>query len=530
MGFLLTDPAAVALVTTMYVIAGVVFVLSDYTLNDEGLLTHYWANWALRDFVPVFFLQKVHPVLCALYAAVSAGGVRATLLAHVVVAATAMPMLASVARSLGHRLPNVSVLIVALSPLYFYGGAAGFSNTDGIVGICLVLYLLCRRRSPLAAGLVVGVLPWVRFELGVFCAVMGLYALLSKRDRPLVLGMALFPLSYIGTGILYHHDAFWVVHFPGSAPFDPGNPVYGSQLIGVRYFLEPAMALTPAAALAAMLPVGRLRPVERALLAHAVLAMLTMNVLPIFRVGNFGAAPRYLMLLLPALALLVGRALEPLWEGECPALASLLGTALLVVWLATRCLDARATQILLIGYALVLAAAWLGVGILVAAIAAVLVAAGPVLPLRTDVGRAMDTKYLDPMVAWLETHSSQIAGPIYTNVQLLAPTLERRLPAADVYLMAGIDMAREIVMLTNPDNGQRERILRLCAIDLYGKMLLPPISPEDLPGNALLVLRPGVRLPLLLPAALWTPRLEPLADTPDYVIARLRPAGPAARP
>lgn len=520
-GLLLADPAVVPSLTGFYIVAGVAFVLTGYTLNNEGLLTHYWASWARQDFLPVFFYQKVKPVLCVLYAPVSALGSRVTLIAHVVVAALAIPFIAGTARALGYRLPNLPALAVALSPVYFYAGSAGFSNVDGVTGIALVLYLLCARRAVFLAGVVAGLLPWVRFELVTFSAVMALYALLTEADRRVLWGMMVFPLLYAATGALYHHDPLWMAHFPPSAPFDPGNPIYQGQHIGLQYLLEPLVALTPLAALAAAVRLGRLQRVERAVLAYTVLTAFVMNVFPILRLGNFGSSQRYSLHLLPALALLVGRAIEPWWEGERPRVLSWLATALLVLWVSTR-YDARTAQVVLALSAVVLVAACFRAGAVAAASAAALAVIGPVLPLRTEVLRMTTAPYLDPMVAWLDAHPEQSESPIYTNAQLLGPRLERREKRRDIHHLAGIDMARELVMLTNPDNGQRERIERLCAIDLYGKTLLPPIAPNDLPRDALLVLRIDPRLPLLLPEATWSPRLEIIAEEPTFRIARIR--------
>ncbi len=525
MRWLVEDPAVIWLLTIAYILFGLLFVHSDYTLNDEGLLTHYWASWLRRDFLPVFFFQRVHPVLVVLYAPFSAAGAHATLVAHVLVGAAAIPLMAAIARALGQRLPNLPALTVALSPLYFYGGAAGFPNVDGIVGMVLALYLLCVRHWAFAAGLVVGMLPWTRFELAVFCAVMAVYVLVMRRDRSLVLGMAVFPLLYAATGALYHHDALWLTHFPPATPIDPTNPIYGNQLIGLRYFLEPAAAVTPAAGIAAALSLERLRPVERALLVYAVLSVMAIHGLPILGIGNFGAAPRYSMHVLPAFAFFVGRALEPPWEGKRPALASLGIAALVGIWLATRQEDSRAVPILIAAYAVIWAAAWLRAGTVATALTVVLILSGPLLPLRTNVGAP---SYLAAIFAWLQARPELGNVPVYTTAHLLAPYLENRLPGTNVYHIAGIDSVKEMEALTNPD-GQRARIRRLCAADLYGKTLLPPIAPDDLPSGALLVLRKDVRLPLILPDATWAPRLEVLVEAPDYWIYRLRPAATAGR-
>jgi len=248
-----------------------------------------------------------------------------------------------------------------------------------------------------------------------------------------------------------------------------------------------------------------------------------MNVLAILHVGAYGDSPRYLLHLLPALALLVGRTLEPWWDGERPSVALLLALALGIVWVATRQQDARAAQILLVAQGLLLAAVWLRAGTVVAALAVMLVLLGPALPLRTQLTRADTARYLAPMTAWLEAHPQERAAPIYTNAQLLAPFLEHHLPGADVHHMAAPDIARELV-LTNAANGQRDRLLRLCRANLYGKTLWPPFAPDDLPGNAILALRNDARLPLVLPPDVWGPRLEPLVKTPDFQVARLRPS------
>jgi hypothetical protein len=128
------------------------------------------------------------------------------------------------------------------------------------------------------------------------------------------------------------------------------------------------------------------------------------------------------------------------------------------------------------------------------------------------------------MFVWLRDHPDARVRPIYTNAQLLAPFVEGRLAVGDIYHVAGIDMVRELNMLSNPHNGQRDRLRRLCAADLYGKTIFAPIVPEDLPHDALLALRMDERLPLLLPASVWSERLEVLAETTDYRIAQLRPA------
>src|SRR5262249_32031584 len=153
-----------------------------------------------------------------------------------------------------------------------------------------------------------------------------------------------------------HHDTLWLSHFPGSAPIDPGNPIYKNQKIGLHFLFEPTVAITPAAALIAALRIGRLERLEWALLAYVILAAVTMNVLPIYGLGKSGAVPRFLLHFFPGLARLVGRALAPGWEGDRRGGGVMLGTALLASWVATPQWDGHATRILVVTYVLLLAA------------------------------------------------------------------------------------------------------------------------------------------------------------------------------
>lgn len=518
--FVLTDPRVIGFLTLAYVAFGLIFVRTGYTLHDEGLLTHYWASWARQDFVPVFFFQKVKPVLAALYAPFSAGGVRATMVAHVIVASTSIPMIASTARALGHRLPNLPAVILALSPIFFFGGSAGLSNIDGLVGVLLVFYLLSAWRRPVLAGMVTGLLPWVRFELAVFSFVIGLYAVVWKRDRALLLGLVIFPLLYGLLGALYHHDLLWIAHFPPSAPYDPSNPIWQFEKIGPQYFLEPALALSPAAALVVALHMSRLRRIERVALVYGLAATATVQILPIFKIGNFGAAPRYSIHVLPALALLLSRAVEPWWDGERLPPGRLFVVLAVAAWMATRQADPRVVVGLLVAYGALGTVAWLRPGALAVMLVAVLSAAGPILPVRFEVGRAITASYLDPVVGWLESHPEEADVPIYTNSQLLAPFLESRgWPTQRIFFLTGVDMTHE-ALLVNPNNDQLERIGRLAKSDLYGRAVLGPFSPADVPDGSLFALRMDSRLGLLLPESIWGPHLEVLTQSREYRIAR----------
>jgi hypothetical protein len=508
-------------VALVYIAFGTAFILRDYTFNNEGLLTFYWADWARHAFVPTFFFQKIKPVLSAVYAPVTALGLHPTLIAHLLVAAAAIPMMHAIACALGYRLPVLPALLLAASPLYFYGGPAGLSNVDGVVGIVSVLYLWCARRQPLGAGLVAGALPWVRFELVLFVAALGLHGLICRRDRRIILGLGVFPALYAVCGAFYHGDLLWLMHFPPSAPFDPGNPIYGSQLIGLQFFLEPLLALTPLAALIGCVPFRRLQCSEWVLFAYSVITMVVMNVFPILRIGNFGTAPRYFLHVLPPLVLLTARAIEPWWDGKRPKLPAFGLVLLVALWSATRHQTLSVSASLMALYLVLLLVVWIKPGRVAVALAGLIAVAGPLLPVRVDITRTVAAKYLDGMVEWIDQHPELHKRPIYTNAQLIGPYLERHLPGLRIYHVAGEDMVRELTMLTNPRNGQRERILQLSRDNLYGQTLFGPIHPEDLPPDALLLLREDARLPQFLPDAVWAGRLIWIEKAQQFRVAQL---------
>ena len=97
----------------LYVLLGAVALSDDRFLHDEGLLTHTFALLVGRDPWPAIFLQKIRPPISVLYAPVAGAGVGAFLWTHLLVSALAVPLVAAVARRLGHAAPNVAAAIVA---------------------------------------------------------------------------------------------------------------------------------------------------------------------------------------------------------------------------------------------------------------------------------------------------------------------------------------------------------------------------------------------------------------------------------
>ncbi len=92
----LEDPRVPWLLASIFAACGVVDVAMDRHLHDEGLLTHLFARMTWEQPVDLVFLQKSRPPIAVLYAPFAAAGPRAFAAAHVVVAALAVGLLASV--------------------------------------------------------------------------------------------------------------------------------------------------------------------------------------------------------------------------------------------------------------------------------------------------------------------------------------------------------------------------------------------------------------------------------------------------
>src|SRR5262249_45342129 len=161
----------------------------------------------------------------------------------------------------------------------------------------------------------------------------------------------------------------------------PTYTMWSGQLIGPQYFLAPLFGVTPIVPVIMAIRWTRLQPIERTLVLYSATAALVLNILPVFHVGNFGTMPRLSMVVLPALALLVGRAAESWWDDGRPAPTAPALMMALAVWLATRQQNATATALLLVGNLMLIAAMGFRAHTAAMGLAVAIVAAGPLLPI-----------------------------------------------------------------------------------------------------------------------------------------------------
>src|SRR4051812_48672650 len=127
----LSDRRVPWILSAIYFALGLIFIKTDYTLNDEGLYTFMSSDQTRHAFAPVFFFQKAKPVLSLLYMLPVSLGLTSFFVAHIVVAALTIPLASETARALKLGLPNFPAFIVACSPIFLFCGPAGLANSDG---------------------------------------------------------------------------------------------------------------------------------------------------------------------------------------------------------------------------------------------------------------------------------------------------------------------------------------------------------------------------------------------------------------
>lgn len=515
---------------------GLLVTLDPRSTHDEGLLMYGFSR-ALGDaFLPCFFFQKLKPALALVYLPFASLGLGAYLVAHLAVASAAVALVHATARALGHERPWVPALVVALSPLYTWSGLVGVSNSDGVAAIALFLYLLVARKSLLGAGLVLGVLPWIRYECAVFSVVLALYVFYRHRSRVFLAGCAAWPLAYLASGALYHRDILWFLHYmPNVSKLTPDNPVWMGEFarhdIGTGV-LALAM-VSPAVFFLLLVRRSRLVGVEKALGAFTAVffgLFLATHVSPrdIGPAFALGFSSRYAVVPVIAVGLLLGRALEALEREAAPRLrdtaaaAALLGLGWL---LRTRGLVAPLWAAASTG-ALVAASRGGATRLALASVITLLV--GLPWSFREALVQAfpMRDERLDQAASWLEANRGAIGAEIYTNHKMLGPYLARtgRLAGVRVRFMLAADHHYELVHLTNDANGQRDAVIDVVPRAVFGDVVMPDaLLPSKVPAGTTFVLIDDARTKLILPPETWASRLSPLHATRGFSVSNLAP-------
>jgi len=532
------EPRAAWVLAAGFALAGVVDVLFDRHLHDEGQLTYLFARMTADAPIDLLFLQKSRPPISLVYAPFAAIGPGVFGVVHVIVAATAIGLLASIARSLGHRWPNLAALVLAASPMYFACAAAGVSNSDGVAVAILGVWLWHVRKRPFAGAIVLSLVPWIRAEVAPLSLLLLVIASRDDRRRAWS-GALVFPLVYALVGAIVHRDPLWWAHYPPALPEPmPGHPLWAQQdgRITLASLSATMLALSPVWLLA--IPVdaasaGRSR-LQWTWLGFAAFELGLLLAMPRWRVFNFDLSPRYLLGVLPAFALVVSSRVEALVEPprngtRVVELSVLLGGAAIGFAVAAGGVHPAALAATA-GVAIAIVVGRAGRVASAAIVVALLVAIGP---LGFGDGTGLRRDRVAPELAEIRTRLEEdprLHGrPIFTNAPLLASVLPIG-PYGRVHYIVQADQLHEIVTLTNPNNGQRERVLAAMSQQMYGiPMLADAFVPGDLPADAVLVLVEDPRLELVMPAQVWSKALVVHSSSERVRIAELRPRKDAPR-
>lgn len=493
--------------------------------DDEGMLTWMAVTGAAREPLAFLFAQKFRPAGTLINMPVAWFGWQVFLLWHCALAAAAIHLLGrAVDRFGGSGL--LAQLVLACSPTYFIGAISGHSNTDGIFFVALALYLWVVRRELVLAGVVLGMTPWVRYEFALFVAVMALLALVRREERRLLIGVVSLPAAWLVAGALYHQDLLWWLHYgPTLASAMPGSRFFDQVAPNIGY-MQRVAAMLDQVTLLWLLPVvmpllsgrARMSPHEKAIGVALGLTFLAMVGLPFVNVLNFEHTPRYLMVILPLVAVAVGRigrsASSPDTDANhSKSLSLLLAWAVLLVGGAVAavpalrpspadmaCMSALMAAIVSAAY-LLRRQPWAILAIVVLGACGQLFA-----PLgfarRASVLPARD---LAAAVAWIQADPRAAVAPaIYTNDMRLDLLLRLRIPERRTprHVLYQYDVMFELYHLLNRENGQLDAVTLAMRDTIYGHAVWPIElgRRQDLLG-AIFVLRDDYRFDQLYPHA-----------------------------
>jgi hypothetical protein len=317
-------------------------------LNDEGTLPFEYLQGLHHDPLAILFQSKGKPVLQLLYGLPALAGLRGYLLAHAVVGAVGVWLISCAARRLGAARPNLAGAFFATSTIFAVSAANGIPNADGAVFFSLFLLLYAADRR-IAAGVILGMLPLVRHELGVVTVAFVAWDVLRHRRLDLALAVGAFPALYVLAGALYHQDPLWVIRLwvnPTNIPTELKNWSILTVPEALTYHVLAFPNNAPFLAVWALVGVATLFARRRwDLLVLPIVLVLSAAAFVWMQTGSAIAALdlrlRSYLLLVPPMAILVAFGLSFLPGRAAGTWTRLAVLALALAWQIVRIQDPR---------------------------------------------------------------------------------------------------------------------------------------------------------------------------------------------
>ncbi|HOI10231.1 MAG TPA: hypothetical protein PK313_07120 [Myxococcota bacterium] len=545
-----TDAVGPAIVAAAFAVVALAMGRLQPVLDDHGLLTADAGAQLLHAGPAMLFFQFLKPtvMLVTLPLAALGPGLDAFLAAQALAGAIAV-FLVGMAGARLHGRGWQSALVLAASPGFLLATLTGVSNAVAIVLLSLFAYLWIVRRAPLAAGLVLGALPWCRYEYAVFVV---LAVVLAAATRPwrdgrwrLPLGAAVFPLLYLVAGALYHGDVAWFLRFPPEVPVAPGIRELDAIALSPSHvaFMAASLCLvSPLWAVAFLRRWRDLSAAERILATAMAGSFAGLVVLPFVRALDFAHNGRYWVMLAPVIALVAGGvradAMRMPARTMTVAAIALAGAAVALALVAEpRPGDGLPPLLGALPLFLPLAVlAWARLPAFLARlarplpIAALAILAGGVAwvaPTRFAAGNGYVVQDALAVAAWLgDGTRPDRPSLVITNIHTLRTAMARAAdgPIPEVRFLVQPDLTHILCRLSNHDNGQYAALIEtMRQRSRFGRFTWDcELEGLDL-GGALFVVQPDYRLDALLGPDFWRDNADRVGRFRQVEAWRLRP-------
>jgi len=493
MKFAHRDPYSIRVIAVVFFLVGSLQALGGGWLDDEGYLTYLNAICFADAPVDFLFFQKFRPSTAIVYTPFALMGWQAFLVAHVAVSAVAVYCIGRVVQRLGGP-GALAALVLACTPGFFVAAVTGQSNAEAVAVQALVLFLHFRGgRAMVMAGFIAGFAFWTRYEVAPILMTYGLFLIFIERDRFATLAFLAYPMCYLVGSAVYHGDVLSVLHYPPAiTQMVPGNTSLITLTADWQGIIDLAWSVTLAVPIWPLLFTVRLRnlpPLYRWLTAVFLVEVLLLVVLPMggffFEAGTI----RHNLVLLPIAIILVaiGGTRPAGLNGHAERTAIPVSTRRVVLWIAC----------------------------VVTAIA--------LAPVKLQAfGRLEIAPSAKKMLELTRAMPSDAV--IFTNDQRLAMAFHNQEDRRTVRFIAHYDIIYELAWLSNGQNGQTGRVLKVIGDHFLGGAIWPcAIGELKLKSGDRFITNGDDRLYMAMDKDFWKKHTRLIGRSGHYELRAPRP-------